>query len=79
MWQCGREQGNCGNLLSGVWEGSSLVMNTNILSHQELAKESGVPVPPPELRLAFEVSNICDKFVDTESTDISLVFIGLCT
>ena len=24
---------------------------------QEVAKESGVPVPPPELRLAFEVSN----------------------
>ena len=60
-----------------IHESTQQHKQTKISCHQEVAKESGVPVPPPELRLAFEVSNTYDML--TDPTDIHLVFLGLCT
>ena len=59
LWQHTGERKNRGDFLSGVREGNSNSHQhkQKESNHQELTKESGVPVPPPELRLAFEVSN----------------------
>ena len=57
MWQQPWESRHCGNLLSRVWEGNFTLMCCSVFAQniQELTIEPGIPAPPPELRLAFQV------------------------